>query len=65
MKEQIEKHFNLKVVEKEISIHELINSAREGRLLEMFGASTHSPLQPVSRVVFKDTTMVLDQFTQG
>jgi branched-chain amino acid aminotransferase len=47
-------------VERECSIHELINSSKEGRLLEMFGASTHCPLQPISRVVYKDTTMLMN-----
>jgi branched-subunit amino acid aminotransferase/4-amino-4-deoxychorismate lyase len=65
MKDLIEKEFNLKVVERECSIHELVNSSKEGRLLEMFGAATHCPLQPISRVVFKDTTMLLNQFTSG
>jgi len=44
MKELIEKEFDLKVVERECSIHELVNSSKEGRLLEMFGAATHCPL---------------------
>lgn len=65
MSKQIEEMFNLKVVERNVSVHELVNSAREGRLLEMFGAATHCSLQPISRVVYKDTTMVLDQFTHG
>lgn len=31
----------------------------------MFGAATHCPLQPISRVVYKDTTMTLNQLTDG
>ena len=45
MREEIESKFSLQVVERECSIHELINSSKEGRLLEMFGAATHCPLQ--------------------
>ena len=52
---------NVKVEERQISIHELINSDKEGRLLSMFGVSTHCPLLPISRVCYRDTTMILDQ----
>lgn len=62
---QIEAQFGLKVVDRECSIHELVNSSKEGRLLEMFGAATHCPLQQISRIVYKDTTMLLNQFTDG
>jgi len=31
----------------------------------MFGAATHCPLQPISRVVYKDTTMMLNKYTEG
>lgn len=44
MKDIIEKDFNIKVVEKDLSIHELINASKEGRLLEMFGAGGHFPV---------------------
>ena len=27
----------------------------------MFGVSTHCPLLPISRVCYRDTTMILDQ----
>jgi len=60
MKDQIEAKFNLKIVERDVSIHELIHSSRENRLLEMFGAAVYTPLRPINRVVFKDTTIMLD-----
>jgi hypothetical protein len=50
----------VKVVERQVSIHELINSDKEGRLLSVFGASTYCPLLPVSRICYRDTTMNLD-----
>ena len=65
LKERIEKQFNLKVVERQISIHEVINSSKEGRLFEMFGASTHCPLIPINRVVYRDTTIILDHNNDG
>ena len=50
----------MKVVERQVSIHELINSDKEDRLYSMFGASTHCPLLPINRVCYRDTTMMLD-----
>jgi len=43
-----------------MSIHELINSDKEGRLMSMFGVSTHSPLLPINRVCYRDTTMTFE-----
>ena len=57
--------FNIQVTERQVSIHELINSDKEDRLLEMFGASTHCPLLPISRVCYKDTTMLLNTHSGG
>lgn len=59
------------VREGKISIHEVIEADKEGRLVEMFGASTHCPLMPIKRVCYRDTTMTLgqhskkDEFSQG
>lgn len=41
---------NLKVTEREISIHEIINAEKSGELLEMFGAGTAAVVSPVDRV---------------
>jgi len=60
MKDHIEKTFNLKMEERQISIHEVINSSRESRLLEVFGGATYCPLLPFDRIVYQDTTMVLE-----
>ena len=60
MSDEIEAKLGCKVVERQVSIHELINSDKEERLISMFGVSTHCPLQPVNRVCYKDTTMLLN-----
>lgn len=39
----------------------MIEADKEGRLVEMFGASTHCPLMPIKRVCYRDTTMTLGQ----
>ena len=60
MGEEIEQALGVKVVERQVSIHEIINSDKEARLYSMFGASTHCPLLPINRVCYRDTTMLLD-----
>ena len=60
MSDEIESRLGCKVVERQVSIHELINSDKEDRLVSMFGVSTHCPLQPIERVCYRDTTMLLN-----
>ena len=60
MRQEIKDQFNVNVEERQVSIHELINSDKEGRLLSVFGASTYCPLLPVSRLCYRDTTMNLN-----
>lgn len=62
---KIKKMYNVDVVERQFSIHELINSNKEGRLLEIFGCSTFSPIRPIARVCYKDTTLLLNKQTGG
>ena len=44
----------LKVVERPISIHEILSAAYEDRLIEALGASTPSFIQPISKICFRD-----------
>ena len=59
MKNDIEARFGVKVVERQISITEVINANKEGRLFEMFGAATHCDLLPIHRLVYRDTSLHL------
>lgn len=61
MKDHIEKKYDLRVVEREISVHEVINSGKEGRLFEVFGGATHCHLVPFNRIVYQDTTVGIQQ----
>jgi branched-chain amino acid aminotransferase len=63
MKDDIKAKLNVNVEERQVSIHELINSDKEGRLLSVFGVSTHCPILNVSRICYRDTTMNLDMTT--
>ena len=60
MADEIQAKLGCRVEERQVSIHELINSDKEDRLLSMFGVSTHCPLLPVNRVCYRDTTMLLN-----
>jgi branched-chain amino acid aminotransferase len=59
MREHIEKTYGVKLEERQISIKEIINSSKEGRLFEIFGAAPHCDLLPVHRVVHNDTSIHL------
>ena len=60
MADEIQAKLGCRVEERQVSIHELINSDKEDRLISMFGVSTHCPLLPVERLCYRDTTMMLN-----
>ena len=60
MKDKIEAELNLKVVERNISIHEVVASYYEGRLVEIIGCSGPSFIQPISRVAFREKQINLN-----
>ena len=47
-------------MERDISIHEIINANKEGRLVEVIGCSTSSFIQPINKIVYKDQTVQLN-----
>ena len=57
--EEIERESGVKVVEKNISVHEMISAHHEGRLLEFFGCATSCNIQPVSRIVYENESIEL------
>jgi len=50
---ELEKELGCPVVEKEISIHELISAQEEGRLIEMFATSTQRQITPIDMLKFE------------
>ena len=60
LKDEIEKDTGLKVAEKNVSIHEVIQAYKEERLIEVIGASTSSHIQPINKIVYRDTNMTLN-----
>lgn len=57
--DEIKREKSVKIVEKQISIHELIHADKEQRLLEFFGGATSSGIQSIRRIGFKDQTIDL------
>lgn len=47
------------MVERQLSIHEVISAYKEERLLEFFGGATSSNIQSISRIGYKDETIDL------
>jgi branched-chain amino acid aminotransferase len=56
----VEEETNVIVKEKQISIHEIIQAHREGRLIEIIGCSTSSHIQPINKLVYKDQVIQLN-----
>jgi branched-chain amino acid aminotransferase len=61
--DEIEREKGVKVVEKQISIHEIINAYKEERLFEFFGGATSSNIQSISKIGYKDQTIDLTNNT--
>lgn len=57
--DEIYKEKGVKIVERNISIHEIINAYKEDRLFEFFGGATSSNIQSISRVGYKEETIDL------
>ena len=59
--EEIERDTGAKVVERQLSVNEMISAAHEGRFMEFFGAATSCNVQPVSRIVHENEVIELPQ----
>jgi branched-chain amino acid aminotransferase len=50
---RLSRDWGLKVSERKISIHEIIDTAKSGRLKEAFGAGTAAVISPVGQITYK------------
>lgn len=57
--EEIERDTGAKVVERQLSVHEMVSAAHEGRFMEFFGCATSCNVQPVSRIVHENEVIEL------
>lgn len=61
LEEEIVRDTNItKVVEKQISIHEIINAFEEDRLIEIIGCSTSSFIQAINKITYRDKNVQLN-----
>jgi branched-chain amino acid aminotransferase len=60
LKDSVESQCKLKVVERNISIHEIVAAYYEGRLVEAIGCSGPSFIQPISRIAFREHNIQLN-----
>lgn len=65
LKDEIEKETGMLAQERPISIHEIFNANDEGRLIEAFGCSTASLIQPISKIVHRDQVVALNTDKDG
>lgn len=59
MADTIYKDKGVKIVERLLSIHEIISAHREGRLIECFGVATSNFVQPIKLIAYKDVAIDL------
>ncbi|MEN8906113.1 MAG: branched-chain amino acid aminotransferase [Clostridiales bacterium] len=57
---QLLKKWNLKVVERKISIDEVFSARKENQLKEAFGTGTAAVISPIGQLVFKDTSIEIN-----
>lgn len=65
LKDKILQEKGVKLIEKQVSIHEVISAHNEDRLIEFFGAATSSSIKPISTIVYKDLTIDGTKYTQN
>lgn len=53
------KEWDIKVTERHFTIHELVDSIKEGRFIEAFGTGTAAVICPVKELTYKDTSYAL------
>lgn len=59
------KTWNIKVAERKISIDELVDAKKSGKLTEVFGSGTAAVISPVGLIKYGDTTITLGDGSVG
>ncbi len=62
---QIARDWGMKVVERRISIDEVIEAAQDGRLKEAFGTGTATVISPIGQITYKDKSYVIADGRMG
>jgi len=56
---EIAKHWGVEVEERRVTVEEIVNAAREGRLTDAFGAGTAATIAPIAKIGYRDELFVL------
>jgi len=59
------KHWNMKVSEKLISIDEVVQAHKDGKLMEIFGSGTAAVISPVGQIKYDEKEYVINDFKVG
>lgn len=57
LKDQLLKEKGIKLIERQVSIHEIIAAHQEERMLEFFAGGVSSSVRPIANLDFKDINM--------
>lgn len=56
---EIAKKWGVEVEERRVTVEEIVNAAREGRLTDAFGAGTAATIAPIAKIGYRDELFVL------
>ena len=62
---QLAKHWGFKVIERPISIDEVVESIKDGRLQECFGTGTAAVISPVGELCYRDEKYIINDGKVG
>lgn len=62
---EIYREKGIRVVERQLSVSEMVSAAHEDRFQEFFGCATSCNIQPVSRIVYEDEVLIMNQGSKG
>lgn len=62
---QLLKHWGLQVTERKISVEEIAEAHKEGKLEEVFGTGTAAVISPVGELIWKNETLVINNGETG
>lgn len=62
---QLLKHWDVPVVERQVSMDELVTALREGELVEAFGTGTAAVISPIGELNWKDEKFIINNSETG
>lgn len=56
---EIAKHWGVEVEERKVSVEEIVDALRKGKITDVFGAGTAATIAPIAKIGFRDELFVL------